>query len=203
MSATGEVTTLIQAWAKGDLAARARVVPLLYHELKRVARGQLGRHDAPTLEATVLLHEALLKLLGDRPPARDSEHFLAVGARAMRQVLVDHARRRAAEKRGSGVALESLDEIDGEALAAELPLLDGVDLIALGQALAELESLAPAAARVVELRAFLGLTIDETARALELHPSKVNREWDFGRAWLRDRLGAFDEARDDVAPPVR
>jgi RNA polymerase sigma factor (TIGR02999 family) len=194
MSGPGEVTTLIQAWDAGDIAARARVVPLLYHELKRVARGQLGRHDAPTLEATVLLHEALLKLLGERPPAHDTQHFLAVGARAMRQVIVDHARRRSAEKRGGGLLLESLDEIDGEALAGELPLLDGVDLIALGQALADLESLDPAAARVVEMRAFLGLTIEETARALDLHPSKVNREWDFGRAWLRDRLGAFDEA---------
>ncbi len=198
MNAVGEITTLIQAWDAGDVDARARVVPLLYHELKRVARGQLGRHPAPTLEPTVLLHEALLKLLGDRPPAHDREHFLAVGARAMRQVIIDHARHRAAEKRGAGIVLDSLDDIDGDVLAGELPLLDGIDLIALSQALSDLETLDPVAARVIELRAFLGLTIEETAGALGWHPSKVNREWEFGRAWLRDRLGAFDEAARDA-----
>lgn len=195
MSDGHDVTRLIGAWREGDLEARARLVPLLYHELKRLARAQLGRHEAPTLEATVLLHEALLKLLGERPPARDREHFLAVGARAMRQVIVDHARRRSADKRGAAQPLESLDDIDGDVLAAELPLLDGVDLIELERALAELEALDPPAARVIELRCFLGLTIDETAEALALHPSKVNREWDFARAWLRDRLGDFDGGR--------
>lgn len=189
MQSPSDITDLIDAWRDGDLDARSRLVPLLYDELKRVARRQLADRVSPTLDATGLLHEALLKLLGERPPARDREHFLAVGARAMRQVLVDHARRRAASKRGSAVTLESLGDIDGDRLAGELPLLHAVDLIALEQVLTRFEALDPDAARVVELRGFLGLTIDETAAALGIHPSKVHREWDFARAWLRRHLG--------------
>lgn len=193
-----DITGLLAAWRAGDLGARARLVPALYHELKRVARRQLAGRAAPTLDPTGLLHEALMKLLGDAPPARDREHLLAVGARAMRQVIVDHARRRAAGKRGAAITLESLADIDGDRLAGELPLLDGVDLLALEQALGALDGLDPLAARIVELRGFLGLTIDETAAALDLHPSKINREWEFARAWLRRQLSGDGPV---AAPP--
>ncbi len=188
MEPAADITELIDAWRGGDVAARARLVPLLYDELKRIARHQLGAHGASTLNATALLHEALLKLLGDKPPASNREHFLAVGARAMRQVLIDHARRRAAAKRDAAVTLRALDDIDGERLAVAMPMLDGVDLLALEQALAALEAIDRDAARVVELRGFVGLTIEEAAAALAMHPSRIQREWDYALAWLRRHM---------------
>jgi RNA polymerase sigma factor (TIGR02999 family) len=182
-----DITGWIRDWQHGDPAARDRVFTRLYTELKRLAAAVLrseSGHD--TLQPTALLNDALIKLtLAARAPqADDRKHFARIVARAMRQVLVDRARRKLADKRGAGEAPLSLDEHDA-ALSA-----NPADLIALDDALGTLAQLDARAASVVELRVFAGLTIDETAQALDIHPSSVNREWAHASAWLKQHLGA-------------
>lgn len=192
MGERGDITELLQAWRAGAPDALERLLPLLYDELRRIARAQLRHQPGGTLQPTALVHEALIKLLGSAPEARDREHFLAVAARAMRQVLVDRARRKQAQKRGEGAERDALDDLDEALWQSELPLLADVDLLALDQALARFEREEPLGAKVVELRVFVGCSIDETARALDIHPSKANREWDYARAWLRRALGVTE-----------
>lgn len=182
-----DITAWIRDWQDGDCAARDRVFTRLYAELKRLAstvlRSESG-HD--TLQPTALLNDALIKLTLAKavPEVEDRQHFSRIVARAMRQVLIDRARRKLAEKRGAGKAPLSLE---GHDVALESSPLE---LIALDDALSVLAQVDPRAASVVELRVFVGLTIDETAQALEMHPSAVNREWAHASAWLKQHLAA-------------
>jgi RNA polymerase sigma factor (TIGR02999 family) len=184
MSAGTEVTALLSDWSRGDRAAAERLLALVYRELRELASGLLrGERPNHTLQPTALVHEAVLRLLGDAPLNLENRaHFFGTMARAMRQVLVDHARKRNAGKRGGGMAAVELEH------ALEIAQGGGVDLIALDDLLRQLETLDATQARVVELRYFVGLSIEETAVVLGLHPSAVNREWAMARAWLKREL---------------
>ena len=176
-----EFTSLLIAWGGGDRSALDRLMPTVYDELRKLARRQLRREQlGHPLQTTALVHEAFLRLVDARQVRWDSRaHFFGVTARLMRQILVDHARTRDAAKRGGGVAEGSLDEAVGLATEA----VRG-DLLAMDEALYRLETLDPRQSRIVELRFFGGLTVDETAAALELSAATVKREWALARAWL-------------------
>ena len=180
-----DITGWLADWQQGDATARDRVFSRLYAEMKRLAGAVLRSESGhATLQPTALLNDALMKLIQARPPdVEDRGHFVRVVARAMRQILIDRARRKLADKRGGGQAPESLDGIDIAGVGSP------EELVALDSALATLATLDPRAAAVVEMRVFAGLTIDETARALDIHPSAVNREWAQASAWLREQLG--------------
>jgi RNA polymerase sigma factor (TIGR02999 family) len=185
----GDVTQLLAAWRGGDEAALARLIPLVYAELRRVASARL-RHEAAnhTLQTTALVHEAYVRLVGlERMTLRDRTHFFAMAARLMREILVDHARRRGALKRGGGLTVLGLDEV---ASVAESAI---VDLLALDEALTELGALDERLCRVVELRYFAGLNIAETADALDVSAATVERDWTVSKAWLRQRLSSLPE----------
>lgn len=180
---SGDVTSLLSAWRQGDGSARDRLVRIVYPELRALAdrqmRGERGNH---TLQPTALVNEAYLRLSGmDRIDWQDRAHFVRMAARIMREILVDHARRRDAAKRDGGhrVTLTGLD----------LPAEEGnVDVMGLDAALTRLEQLDPDKARVVELRYFGGLTIEETAEAMGSSPATVKRHWQAARAWLFNAL---------------
>ena len=181
----GDVTALLRRAEEGDGEALDRVFPLIYRELQRIARAQLGRERAGhTLEPTALVSEAYLKL-ANRPPsgAENRAHFVAVAARAMRQVLVDHARARAATKRGGGAAPLTLNEDLAGAHS------DPADVLALDQALERLDELDTRLRRVVELRYFGGLQDEEIAQVLGVTRRTVQRDWVKARAWLHRELG--------------
>ena len=185
------VTVLLAAWCGGDASARERLLPLVYDDLRRAARRHLGREArGHTLSATALVHEAYLRLV-DQHTARwqGRAHFLAIASEVMRRVLVDHARRRLAAKRGGG---------GGVALTVDAPAAGGedrdLDVLALDGALGELAALNLRSARVVELRFFGGLSIEECATALGVSRATVEREWTASRAWLFRRLRPADEA---------
>ena len=179
-----DVTGLLLSWRQGDAAALERVVPLVYQELRRVAARHL-RREAPghALQATALVHEVYLRLVDvDRMTLKDRAHFFGVAAVLMRQILVDHARRQRADKRGGGVTMVSLDDVSPATQPA------GVDVLALDQALETLFALDARQCRIVELRFFAGLNVDETAGALEISPATVAREWALAKVWLYRRL---------------
>jgi RNA polymerase sigma factor (TIGR02999 family) len=178
---SGEVTRLLDAVRDGDEGALDRVLPLIYEELRRLARRQIGR-EAPghTLHATELVHEAYLKLSsGGGPEARNRSHLLAMASRAMRQLLVDHARSRKAKKRGGEWQRTTL--ADGPVVREMAP----EEILALDQALEELD---PRQRQVVECRFFAGMEETEIAEALEVSPRTVRRDWVKARAWLYARL---------------
>jgi RNA polymerase sigma factor (TIGR02999 family) len=181
----GEVTQLLERWAIGDADAFRALMPLVYRELHDLASHYL-RHERAnhTLQPTALVHEAYLRLANAREVRlRNAAHFYGAAAQVMRRVLVDHARQRHALKRGDGTALLPLEDAAGEAI-------DGrADILALHEALEALEGIAPNEARVVELRYFGGLSVDEVAEYLEVAPATVKRRWAFARAWLLHRLG--------------
>lgn len=179
-----DITHLLNRWSAGDAAAFDDLVPLIYSEMKSIARRLLnGERSGHTLPSTGLVHEAYLRLVDqNRIQWSGRAHFFGAAANAMRRILVDHARQRLAAKRGSGVQTEELEAALG--IAFELD----VDVIALDRALDEFAAFDPARARVVELRYFAGLSIDETASLLEVTPSAVNRDWAVARAWLFRRL---------------
>jgi RNA polymerase sigma factor (TIGR02999 family) len=180
----GEVTQLLQAWRGGDEQALHKLTPLVYAELRRLARSYMHRErPGHTLQTTALVHEAFTRLI-DTPQVdwQDRNHFFAVCAKLMRRVLVDHARSQGYLKRGGGVTLVPLDEArdvghDGE-----------VDLFALDEALTGLAALDPRKGQVVELRFFGGLTVDETAEVLCTSPDTVMRDWKYSKAWLMREL---------------
>lgn len=181
----GPVTEWLERWNAGQPAALDHILPLLYDDLRRVARRQLRSEPAGSLSATTVVHEAYLRLVQQRRiQAEDREAFLGVVACTMRRVLVDHARWRTRTKRGSGAPVESLDE--------EMALLtdtEAVEVLALDDTLARLAALNARAAAVVEYRIFGGLTIEETARVLGTSGKTVQRDWTTARAWLRKELG--------------
>jgi len=183
--ANDDITGWLADWQQGDATARDRVFSRLYAEMKKLAAVVLRSESGhATLQPTALLNDALMKLIQARPPeVEDRGHFVRVVARAMRQILVDRARRKLADKRGGGQAAESLDGIDVAGVGSP------EELVALDSALATLATLDARAAAVVEMRVFAGLTIDETAQALGIHPSAVNREWAQASAWLREQFG--------------
>jgi RNA polymerase sigma factor (TIGR02999 family) len=181
----GDVTQILDALAHGDAQAADQLWPLVYDELRRLATSKL-RGEAPgqTLQPTALVHEAYLRLVGSEPESgwAGRGHFFAAAAEAMRRILVERARRRQARKRGGGLSRADLD-LDG--LAA---LQRSEDLIALDEALTKLAARDPRKAKLVEMRFFAGLTLDETAAALDISPATADRDWAFARAWLYREL---------------
>ena len=186
-----DVTGLLIAWSEGDRAALDALLPVVYAELRRQARRALRRETAGhTLQPTALVHEAYLRLVDQRPIRWQSRsHFFGVAARCMRQVLVDAARTRRAAKRGRGAHPVTLDDADGVAAAPSAGGEEaGVEVLALDAALARLAALDPDQARLVELRYFGGLTLDDTAATLGVSAATVSREWTVARRWLRREL---------------
>jgi RNA polymerase sigma factor (TIGR02999 family) len=185
-----DITALLHAHKAGDAGALELLLPRVYDELRAIARARL-RHERPdhTLSATEVVHEAFVKLMPlERVDWQNRAHFFAIASRAMRNVLIDHAVRRGAGKRGGGQAALPLDELVAEqAAAAEQPL---EDLIELARALERLEQIDARQARVVECRFFGGLNLEETAEALAISPATVSRDWTFARAWLHRELAS-------------
>ena len=184
-----DVTALLGDWSRGNRGALNQLLPLVYAELRRVAARQLRDERADhTLQPTALVHEAYMRLVDQRQVDwQNRVHFFGVSAQVMRRILVDHARRHSASKRGDGVRCVSIDEARDVAAADEIPIL------ALDSALARLEKVDAELARIVELRAFGGLTIEETAHVLCISPSTAKRDWRTAKAWLNRELGS--EAR--------
>jgi RNA polymerase sigma factor (TIGR02999 family) len=183
MPAVG-VTGLLLDWSKGDRGALERLMPLVYDELHHIARRHLQAEDPDhTLQSTALVHEAYLRLVDqDRVQWQNRAHFFGVAAQLIRRILLDHARRRHAAKRGGGATILCLDE--GLVALQQRE----VDLVALDEALNRLAELDPQQAHVVELRFFAGLTIVETAESLGVSRATVQRDWVTAKAWLFDRL---------------
>lgn len=181
----GEVTELLVQLGRGRDAALDELLPLVYQELRRIARYRMrGERETHTLRTTALVHEAYERLVDHHAiDWQDRNHFFAVAARAMRQVLVDHARRRNAQKRGGDVPHIPLEE---HTPATGPP---SASILAVNEALARLEELDARQAKVVESRFFAGLTIQETASALGVSPSTVKRDWRTARAWLAREIG--------------
>jgi RNA polymerase sigma factor (TIGR02999 family) len=179
-----EVSQLLAAWGRGDRAALDELIPLVHGELRRLAHLYSGRESPGcTLQTSALVNEAYLRLAGQSSPHwQDRAHFFAICAQLMRQILVDYARRRRARKRGGGELKVSLDE--------GLLVSDGpaADVVALDEALLRLAELDPRQSRIVELRFFGGLSIEETAEVLGVSPGTVMREWTFVKAWLRREI---------------
>jgi RNA polymerase sigma factor (TIGR02999 family) len=183
-----DVTALLADWSRGDRTALNRLLPLVYAELRRIAARQLrSERTGHTLQPTALVSEVYLRLVGQRQVDwQDRAHFFGVAAQVMRRVLVDHARRHGAGKRGGGVKAVSLDDALEVASAGELPIL------ALDEALGRLQTVDPDLARIVELRAFGGLTIDQAAHVLNVSPSTVKRDWRTAQAWIKRELSSAD-----------
>jgi RNA polymerase sigma-70 factor (ECF subfamily) len=180
----GDITRLLARWKNGDAGALEDLTPVVYQELRRLASGYMRRESSDhTLQPTALVHEAYLRLTGVREAKfQNRAHFYGAAARIMRRVLVDHARERRAAKRGADATVASLDE------AADCGVDMRTDLVRLNDALDRLAAVAPQPARVVELRYFGGLTVDETAAFLDVAPITVKRHWAFARAWLHRAL---------------
>jgi len=180
------VTQLLVRWGKGDPSALEELTPHVYNELRKLAQWHMGQErHARTLQATALVHEAYLRLIGPgEATPRNRVQWFGIAARLMREILVDHARRKAALKRGGPATKMSLD---GAVAAPEVTI---VDILALDEALAELSARDARLCQVVELRFFAGLTIDETATALQVSVATVERDWTVARAWLHQRLAS-------------
>ena len=184
MSQPADVTQLLVAYGQGDRQAFDQLLPMVYEDLRRIARRQLRSRPGQTLDTTSLVHESYLKMVDQRKADwQNRVHFLAVAARAMRQVIISHARRRGAAKRGAGGVRETLDE--GRIAVAE----QAEQLLALDQALDRLGERDERLVRVVECRFFAGLSEDETAAALGVSLRTVQRDWMRARVWLRESLG--------------
>lgn len=180
LSSPKEITRLLADWGRGDRAALAQLTPLVHAELRRIARRQMrGEQPGHTLQPTALVNEVFVRLAGqERFAWQDRAHFFAVCARMMRNILVDHARANARGKRGGGAVHVSLSE------AATLAAGRDPDLIALSDALERLETLDPQKGRIIELRFFAGLSLEETAEVLAISVTTVRREWRRSKAWL-------------------
>ena len=188
-SAGKTVTHLLVNWRNGNEAALEALVPLVYNELRRVARHYLqGERPGHTLPSTALVHEAYMRLVDQGPfELKNRAHFFAVASQLMRQILVDYGRSRRAAKRGGGCTL-ALDE------NAALPNSKQVNLLELDAALDRLGRIAPRQSHIVELRFFGGLSIEETAQIVDASPATVKREWTTARAWLHRELKGSAQA---------
>ena len=180
------LTQLLSAWSAGDAAALEQLMPMVYTELHRLAARHLaGERAGHTLQATALVNEAYLRLIDQkRVQWQNRAQFLGIAAQMMRRILVDYARARRYAKRGGGAPVVSLD--DASALSAER----ASDLVALDDALTHLSELDARKGSVVELRFFGGLTVEETAEALQISPNTVLRDWRTAKAWLHRELSA-------------
>jgi RNA polymerase sigma factor (TIGR02999 family) len=175
-----EVTQLLQQWSDGRQEALDRLLPEIYAELRRLASSYLRRERRDhTLQPTALVHEAFLKLVDQRAVRwQNRAHFFGIAAQAMRRILVDHARAHVADKRGAGGQRVLLDDAQ---LVGAMP---DIDVLALDEVLTRLATFDPQQSRVVELRFFGGLTMEETAEVLHISPATVGREWTMAKAWL-------------------
>ena len=184
MPGPDEVSALLSAWRGGDRGALDRLIPLVEPELRRIAHNHM-RREAPghALQTTALVHEAYLKLVDKTHPGwQDRTHFFAVASQLMRRIMVDHARERQAQKRGGAAVRVDLDE--GSLVGPER----AADLLALDEALDRLAAFDPRKCQVVEMRYFGGLTIEEIAGVLGIHPNTATRDWSAARAWLYAEL---------------
>jgi RNA polymerase sigma factor (TIGR02999 family) len=178
------VTALLHEWESGQSAAFDRLVELAYPELRRIAKRHCSREGlSSTLQCTAVVHEAWLRLAhAQQPDYKDRAHFFAFASRLMRTILIDHARARKSRKRGGGIPSFTL--IDSDAVTTQ----PEVEILELNSALEELEKLDPMQGRIVELRYFTGLSIAETAEAVNVSESTVKREWIVAKTWIRRRL---------------
>jgi RNA polymerase sigma factor (TIGR02999 family) len=183
-----EVTRILDEIEQGDPKAAERLLPLVYQELRKLAAFRMA-HEAPgqTLQPTALVHEAWLRLAGGQAQVWDSRaHFFAAAAEAMRRILIDNARRRKALRHGGGHARVDLEGVEITAPAADDQLL------AIDEALAKLSAVDPQKAELVKLRYFIGMTIEESARALRISEATAKRWWEYARAWLYAEIGKID-----------
>ena len=188
MANAGEVTRLLEQASAGDAAARATLFDVLYRELRRLAESVMrAERSNHTLQPTALVHEAFLKLAGNEGRFESRAHFMGVAAGAMRRVLVDHARGRNAQKRGSGATLVSVNDLDDLPRAPE-----DIDLVVLDDALSRLTALDSRQGQIVELRFFGGLSVEETAAVVGVSERTIKREWQTSRAWLRREMARID-----------
>lgn len=180
-----EITRLLLNWSRGDEAALDQLIPLVYPELKRLARGYMGRENpGHTLQTSALINEAYLRLVHQQGVEwQDRAHFFRMAAQMMRHILIDHARSRRYQKRGAGASHLPADEVQiaGEERAREL--------VALDDALKALARVDERKVQIVELRFFGGLTVEETAEVMELSPITIKREWRSAKAWLQTEIG--------------
>jgi RNA polymerase sigma factor (TIGR02999 family) len=179
------LTQLLVRWSEGDVSARDALVPHVYDELRRIARRCLaGQGGGFTLQPTALVHEAYLRLVRSRSiNARTRIHFFAMSAQMMRQILIDHVRKSSAAKRGGNDIIVTLDDAASPAAKES-----NLDLIALDRAMTQLSELDPRQCKIVELRFFGGLSIEEAAEAVEISPATVKREWATARLWLHNAM---------------
>jgi RNA polymerase sigma-70 factor (ECF subfamily) len=190
----GEVTQLLARASAGDIDARATLFDVLYRELRRLADAAMRAERANhTLQPTALVHEAFLRLAGDQGRFDSRAHFLGVAASAMRRVLVDHARGRNAQKRGSGATLVTVTDLDD----LPQPVAEDVDLVVLDDVLSRLTALDARQGQIVELRFFGGLSVEETAAVVGVSERTIKREWQMSRAWLRREI-----SRTAAEPPL-
>lgn len=186
----GLVTRLLHDAAAGQADSLERLLPLVYNELRALAASRLRRERSHhTLQPTALVHEAYLRLIDQQTPWQNRPHFFAIAAQAMRRVVIDYARAQQAAKRGARPARVTLDD------AMALTEGERIDVLALDQALSRLQAIDPRAARIVELRFFAGLDVDETGDCIGLSPATIKREWATAKAWLRRELASLP--RDD------
>ena len=185
MPSRADITALLDDWSRGNQRALDQLLPVVYDELRGIARRQLRRERVGhTLQPTALVHEAYLRLVDQRHVDwRSRAHFFGVAAQVMRRILVDNARRRNADKRGERVNRVSIDQ------AAETAGADEISVLALDHALGRLETVDRDLAQIVELRAFGGLTIEEAAHVLKVSASTAKRDWRTAKAWLTRELG--------------
>jgi RNA polymerase sigma factor (TIGR02999 family) len=183
-----KLTELLAAWSDGDKAALEQLTPIVYQELYRLAAGHLAHERAGhTLQATALVNEAYVRLINQkRVRWQNKAHFLGIAAQMMRRILVDYARSRRYAKRGGGAPVVSLDE------AAAVSVEQASNLVAVNDALVRLSELDARKGRVVELRFFGGLSVEEAAEVLQVSPNTVLREWRTAKAWLHRELSAAD-----------
>ncbi len=195
----GEVTRLLHRWSDGDATAIDSLWPLVYDDIRRMAGRQIaGERGGHTLQATALVNEAFIRLAGERAfEWQRREQFLALAAQIMRRVLVDYARQRGAQRRGDGAKRVSIhdtwaaDEVD-QIQALDAFHDESVDVLAIDTALTKLQQVDEPQSRIVELRYFGGLTLEETALAAGISLATVKREWAMARAWLRRELAAYE-----------
>jgi RNA polymerase sigma factor (TIGR02999 family) len=182
-----DVTQLLVNWSRGDQAALDQLLPLVYGELRRLASAYLRRERSNhTLQSTALVHEAFLRMVSQQDVQwKNRAHFYGIAAQMIRRILVDYARSQHAEKRGAGAVKLELDEAMGVAHSAP-----EIDLLGLNDALDRLAALDERQSRVVELRFFAGLSIEETAEVMHLSPASIKREWQTARAWLFREMSA-------------
>jgi len=188
MTRTHEITDLLQAWSRGDSEALAKLLPLVDHELERIAHAFVKKEQAGrSLHTSALVQEALASLIFDKPIDWQSrKHFFAIVAWRMREILVEHARRRLAARRGGGAEHINVDDVFflSNEMSEELDLLD--------KALKKLARIDQRKEQIVELRYFGGFTLEEIAEQLSVSPKTVEREWGFARAWLKREIGGED-----------